>query len=194
MRVCATPSVDRSRQQGFSYLWLLFLIALMGFGLGAAMEVEALLAQRDQERALLEIGREFRAALRRYQENSPAGRPREYPATIEQLLQDDRHPGIRRYLRRLYPDPLTGKAEWGEVRVAGRIVGIHSLSSRVPIRQDGFDPDDAAFKGARRYRDWVFTWPPDLMLRAPEGGADAVLPTLGPAFSGQGDLQQRQTE
>ena len=47
----------------------------------------------------------------------------------------------------IYPDPLTGKAEWGLARAGGRIVGVHSLSDRQPHKEDGFDADDQRFRG-----------------------------------------------
>jgi hypothetical protein len=52
------------------------------------------------------------------------------------------------------------------VRVAGRIVGVHSLSSGVPIKQDGFEAEDAGLRGKQAYSEWAFTYPADLLLRA----------------------------
>lgn len=99
---------------------------------------------------------------------------RPYPATLDELLQDPRTPGITRHLRQVFVDPMTGKAEWGLVRVGGRIVGIHSLSERLPIKQAGFEDQDMAFAGKERYRDWVFTYPANLMASLPPDGANGV--------------------
>jgi hypothetical protein len=63
---------------------------------------------------------------------------------------------------------MTGRAEWGLLRVGGRIVGVHSLSEAQPIKQAGFDDDDQSFAHSERYRDWVFTHPPNLLQTSPE--------------------------
>ncbi|MCH8179504.1 MAG: type II secretion system protein [Proteobacteria bacterium] len=106
---------------------------------------------------------------------------RPYPASLDELLQDPRTPGITRHLRQVFVDPMTGKAEWGLVRVGGRIVGIHSLSQRQPIKQAGFEDQDMAFAGKERYRDWVFTYPAHLMASLPSDGGGA---NVGSGMSG----------
>jgi len=132
------------------------LVAMLGVGLAIAGESYAIAAQRDREQELLFIGAQFRAALRSYRQAQIRGGVREYPATLEDLLKDNRFPGTRRHLRRLYRDPMTGTTQWGVVRVAGRIVGVHSLSERAPLKHAGFDIDDAELEGADTYADWIF--------------------------------------
>lgn len=110
---------------------------------------------------------------------------RQYPATLDELLQDPRTPGITRHLRQVFVDPMTGKAEWGLVRVGGRIVGIHSLSERLPIKQAGFEDQDMAFAGKERYRDWVFTYPANLMASLPPDGGNGAHGVTG-AMGGNG--------
>jgi type II secretory pathway pseudopilin PulG len=132
------------------------LVAMLGAGLAIAGESYSIAAQRDKEQELLFIGAQYRAALRSYRQAQIRGGLREYPASLEDLLKDNRFPGTRRHLRRLYRDPMTGTTEWGVVRVAGRIIGVHSLSEGTPLKQAGFDIDDAEFEGAETYADWVF--------------------------------------
>jgi hypothetical protein len=144
-------------EAGFAYLWTLMLVALLGVGLTVGAQIYATAAQRDKERELLAIGRQFRAALASYHDTQPgAGGQRAYPATLDDLLRDGRVPGMRRHLRKVFVDPMTGRPEWGLVRADGRIVGVHSLSDARPIKQDGFDADDAAFKGKHKYSEWMF--------------------------------------
>lgn len=152
------------RQAGFSYLWVLLLVAFLGMGLTLAVEIETTAAQRDREKELLAIGRQFRTALARYYDIQMPGGKHLYPATLEALLQDNRIPGVRRHLRKIFVDPMTGKAEWGLVQVGGRIVGVHSLSDKMPIKQDGFEVEDSNFKGKEKYSDWKFTYPANLLL------------------------------
>jgi hypothetical protein len=166
------------RARGFAYIWTLLLVAVMGVGLVVASELHATAARRDKERELLFIGHEFRNALGRYYDSTPAdGRPR-YPLTLQELLRDPRFANARRHLRRVYADPVTGKAQWGLLRQEGRIVGIHSLSPIPPIKQDNFLDEDASLRRKQRYADWHFTYPHDLVLAPPDaaGGAPGLKP------------------
>lgn len=159
----------RSPQHGFSYLWVLLLVAFMGLGLTVGVEIDSTAVQRDREKELLSIGRQFRTALGRYHETQMVAGRRDYPNTLDDLLKDNRVPGIRRHLRKIFVDPMTGKAEWGLVKVGGRIVGVHSLSGRVPVKQDGFEAEEMSFRGKRKYAEWVFAYPSDLMLQIDAG-------------------------
>jgi hypothetical protein len=154
------------RQAGFAYLWILLMVAFMGLRLTLAVEVTATATQRERERQLLSIGRQFRTALGRYYDVQMTGGRHEYPATLEDLLQDHRVPGVRRHLRKVFVDPMTGESKWGLVIVGGRIVGIHSLSEKQPIKQDGFEADEISFVGRHRFNEWVFAYPADLLLRS----------------------------
>lgn len=155
---------------GFAILWILLVVALLGLGLTAAVRVEATDVQRDRERALLSIGRQFRNAIASYYESQVAGRSREYPASLDDLLKDGRVPGVRRHLRQVFIDPMTGKAEWDLVIVGGRIAGVRSMSNAVPIKQAGFEAEDMGFAGKQKVSEWAFTYPSDLLTR-PDAGA-----------------------
>jgi hypothetical protein len=78
------------------------------------------------------------------------------PASLADLLEDDRYPVPVRHLRRLYSDPITGSAEWGALRVGERIAGVYSLSDKEPVKQAGFGSDNEQFNGKTAYREWVF--------------------------------------
>jgi type II secretory pathway pseudopilin PulG len=146
----------RRAPRGFTYLGLLLLIAIGGTALLAAGLLWSLEAQRERETELLFVGNEFREAIRRYHEANARSRD-PYPKELEALLRDPQRPDTRRYLRRIYPDPVTGKARWGLVRTrSGGIMGVHSLSERRPVKQAGFEAANASFAGARRHADWRF--------------------------------------
>jgi hypothetical protein len=164
----------RRNEAGFSFLWTLLLVAFLALGVTVGVEVDSTLAQRERERELLSIGRQFRTAIGRYYETTLTAGRREFPATLDDLLQDNRAPGIKRHLRKVFVDPMTGKPEWGLVRVGGRIVGVHSLSNKVPIKQDGFDLEDMSFRGKPEVSGWVFAY----SGKSQEAGASA--PSTGP--------------
>lgn len=155
-----TGSPSGRRQAGFAYVLLLLAVALISIAATAAVGLGATMARRDAERELLAIGAEFQQALRSYAGVPVGAVPPtmgQGPRALEDLLKDPRVPGIRRHLRQLYADPLTGKREWGLVMDAqGRIAGVHSLAEGKPIRQAGFEPQLAALENAESYRQWVF--------------------------------------
>lgn len=167
---CERPGRRRA-QEGFTYLWMLLLVAFMGVGLTVAVEIDATAAQREREQHLLTIGRQFQTAIARYHESRLSGGKKEYPATLDDLLRDPRAPGITRHLRKVFVDPMTGKAEWGLVQLGGRIVGVHSLSIEMPIKQDGFAAEHTGLRGKQRYSEWLFVYPPDLLLHPDAPGA-----------------------
>jgi len=141
-------------------MWVLFSVASMGVLLAIALDIDSTATRRDKEMELLAIGRQFREGLRLYQEASqPSNGVAAYPERLQDLLEDTRSGSVKRHLRKLFVDPMTGKAEWGLVMVGGRIVGIHSLSKERPIKQDGFFPENETFRTATRYSDWIFTYP-----------------------------------
>ena len=148
-----------NRQQGFTYLTALFIIAILTGGLALAGEVWDTSAKREKEAELLFIGNQYRKAITLYYDSTP-GPVKRYPRTLEDLIKDPRQPSTQRHLRRLYPDPLGGK-EWGLVKAPdGGILGVHSLSEDKPLKEARFKVRDAAFEGAQKYADWKFVYSP----------------------------------
>ena len=144
------------RERGFTYIALLIAVAIMGVWLAASANFLHLRLQRDKEQELLYIGHQFRQALERYA-SSGAGNASRLPLRLEDLLLDERFLEKRRHLRRIYLDPMTGKAEWGLVRLAdGQIIGVHSLSPNEPVKKAGFDLPDIDFSARSSYSQWVF--------------------------------------
>lgn len=146
----------RKRHQGFSYLAVMILIGIIGMAAASSVQVGALLQRRMAEDELLFIGDQFKRALLSYAAATPLGSSR-YPRSIHDLLRDPRFPGVRRHLRKIYVDPMTGQADWGVVgSMDGGIAGIHSFSEGVPIKQRGFGLEEERLANRHRYRDWVF--------------------------------------
>ena len=113
--------------------------------------------RRVAEEELLAVGSEFRLALISYSNATPVGQP-VAPQSLQDLLKDPRYPNIRRHLRKLYFDPLTGKQQWGTVMsIDGKgIIGIYSLSTATPIKIGNFEMEFQNFEGKTSYADWVF--------------------------------------
>ena len=146
--------------RGFTYLGVMLLVTLMGIALAATGQVWHTLQQREREQELLFVGHQFRLALKRYADHTPA-KSRRSPLRLEELLLDPRHPGIRRHLRTIYADPVTGKAEWGLITgPGGEIYGVHSLSDGEPLKKHRFELADDNFEDSMKYSDWVFMHAP----------------------------------
>lgn len=143
----------KPRDHGYAYLYLLFAIALLAIAATGVASLDLLARRQAEERELLRIGHEFRAALFSYRQAQPS---RQFPLALEDLLEDHRGGGLRRHLRRLYVDPLTRTNEWGVIRQGGQIIGVHSLSARSPMKMANFDPEDAGFENASNYAEWTF--------------------------------------
>lgn len=152
-RVSVRPSIATG---GFAYAAL--LIVLAGMALGALQVTESIRVarQREAEHQLLFVGRQYRVAIARYTARD-AGPLRGPPRTLGDLLSDTRLPVPTHDLRRLYPDPMTGRVDWDLVRDArGGIVGVRSRSRKVPLQTARFAAEEAGFAKARTYADWVF--------------------------------------
>lgn len=148
---------SRAPQRGFTYLGVMFLVFFIGIGLSKAGTAWRTEVQREKERELLFVGEQFRQAIASYYENAPAG-AKQYPPSLEALLHDPRFPQARRHLRRIYPDPVTGSAEWGLVKEKGRIVGVYSKSETRPLRKVFADENRQGFADAETYAGWVFAY------------------------------------
>ncbi|MYM67698.1 type II secretion system protein [Pseudoduganella sp. FT55W] len=149
-------------QSGFSYVIVMFLVAVLSLVSVRALESTLTREKRDKEAQLLEIGMAYLKAIEQYYNEAP-GSAQSYPAELDALLYDDRLTRPQRPLRKLFRDPISGSAEWGVVRnAAGAVIGVHSLSAGKPFKQQGFPAELQSFAGAQRYSDWKFIYQPPL--------------------------------
>ena len=152
-------------QHGYTFLALLLAVAVIGLGLAGAGELWSRAAQRERERELLFVGNQIRAAIGQYYFRTP-GTVKRYPRRLEDLLQDNRYPNVVRHLRRVYNDPMTGRAGWGLVEApGGGIMGVYSLSSVATLKRAGFTPENKSFEGAAQVADWRFIFNPEAALQ-----------------------------
>lgn len=182
-------------EKGFTYLWVIFIVAMTGITLAAAGQVWRTEAQREKEKELMFVGNQFRHAIGSYYESSPGMRKR-YPDSLEKLLSDDRFPTVKRHLRKVFLDPMTGGSEWGLIREPGAgIVGVHSLSTRAPLKRANFPERYATFDEAENYRDWKFIYlPGDLAPVLPQPQEQPERQRQPPTDSKQQTQVQPETE
>lgn len=152
----------RRGQEGFTYIGLLIVLAIIGVAAAGTLQMGSVLQRHAAEEELLAVGLEFREALKAYAHATPGGAPAA-PHSLQDLLRDPRYPNPHRYLRRIPADPLTGQVKWGLVLGPDgqSIIGIHSLSKARPIKIARFPPVFRDFEAKSSYTDWVFLRPLD---------------------------------
>jgi type II secretory pathway pseudopilin PulG len=154
--VVAVPRAGR--EQGFTYLGLIILVTIIGLVGAATIKVDALLRRAAAEEELLETGAAFSEALRSYASVTPRGQPTQ-PPTLNDLLKDRRFPEVRRHLRKVFVDPMTGKAQWGIVYAGDHtgVLAVYSLSDARPLKIANFDARFQGFENKDHISDWKFT-------------------------------------
>lgn len=163
-------------ERGAALLTVLFLVVLLGLAAGMAGQSLGALLQREREAELLWRGQQYRQAIASYY-NVGGGAPHLYPARLEDLLRDPRFPGVVRHLRRLYPDPMTGK-DWELVRdPAERIIGVRSASALKPFRQADFPDGLEDLEGKNAYREWEFVFTPSAQTGRQQPASRSQQPT-----------------
>jgi type II secretory pathway pseudopilin PulG len=147
----------RRHEAGFTYVAILLAVAMFGAILAAVSTVWYTAQKREKERELLFVGDQFRKALRSYAAGG-AGVAGVVPQSLDDLLRDPRAPGVKRHLRKIFVDPMTGTTDWGLMKTPdGKgIVGVYSQSEDAPLKTANFGDDDKSFEGKTKYSDWKF--------------------------------------
>ncbi len=134
------------KQNGFTYLMLLWWVAISGVVLMAISHSWVLEARREREAELIFRGEQIRAALLAYAKVPVADGLSPWPSSLQDLLEDQRSGKIVRHLRQVWPDPITHQP-WGLLKDRDGIHGVYSRSEQAPIH-----PPD----GVEHYRQWLF--------------------------------------
>ncbi len=141
-------------QRGYSYLAVLFLVALTAAGLAALGQAWRTAAQREKERELLFRGGEIARAIASYQRATPQP-PAQSPQSLDDLLLDRRSAQPRHHLRKAYVDPFTQAADWELVMdpaQPGRFHAVRSRSDQLLLLAHGPDVEPV-----RRAQDLLFS-------------------------------------
>jgi type II secretory pathway pseudopilin PulG len=133
---------------------VLFLVALTAAGLARLGQAWSTAAEREREADLAWRGADLARAIASY---AAAGGPAagRYPTRLEDLLEDRRGTNPKRHLRRVWPDPFTGEADWVLVphpMQPGAFQALHSRSDHRLLRET--TPSGSPVKQAS---DWVFS-------------------------------------
>ena len=156
---------------GFTFIAALMLVILMGILLGAVGQSWQMVMKREKEAELLFRGNQILDAINGWRTPRPiAGQPNPPPLKdLKDLLEDPNSLQKKRYLRRLYKDPITNK-DFDIIRgdpTVG-IIGVASSSTEKPLKIDFQNMSGAykTFNKKEKYSDWKFV-PLDLQSRIP---------------------------
>ncbi|WP_229413736.1 type II secretion system protein [Massilia violaceinigra] len=181
-----------TRAGGFTYLGLIILVTVIGLVGAASLKVGSLMQRAAAEEELLDIGAAFSDALRSYAAATPQGQPQQ-PPSLQELLKDPRFPNPRRHLRKIFVDPITGKAEWGIMYISDKqgVLGVYSLSDAPPLKIGNFDARFLNMENKSKLSDWKFTLSSQTLLQpleppaAPgQNQAPPLFPPAAPAPEG----------
>lgn len=131
--------VGAGDESGYVLFGVVILIIILGIGMTAAVPLWKSVVQRENEQELIWRGYQYMDAIQRYQTKFPGA----YPPNLDVLVE-------QKFLRKLYPDPMTEDGEWRvlrqmspELQMAGqqqaaRQAGITDLNrSRSQMRTPG---------------------------------------------------------
>ncbi len=170
----------RTGERGFTYLWLLFLLAAGGAALAAAGQRWSGVMLSERERELIFRGEQIAAAIAAYRAVEIAGAAR-WPASWEELIEDRRGPLLRRHLRRAYADPFTGETDWEPILGEdGHWRGVRSRSP-APARLVREATGNGVTTQLRRVSDHRF------VANDPAASAQAVIPANADGTTGSDD-------
>lgn len=144
----------KQHQHGSVFMGMLVTVAVVAVMLMEVGTLWSSVLQRERELELLARGSEIREAIGLYYREGNT-----FPKSLEDLVLDRRQPTVKRYLRRVYADPLTGTAEWGVVEGPGKtIMGVFSKAKGTPFKQGNFSVMNQSFTGQGSYQGWVFLY------------------------------------
>lgn len=140
---CGAHDMSR-RESGFVYLWALFSVVLAGVVMAGVGQVWQAKAQREKEAELLYVGEQFRKAIMSYYNTGT----KQFPETLEELIEDKRAAATKRHLRKIYMDPITNTAEWGIIEEPPP--GGNTVSGNSPAASQNTTPGNNAVAGSNQ--------------------------------------------
>ena len=127
-----TRPVARHGERGFALLIVFLLAAAIGLMLYQQMPRVAFESERDKEQLLIDRGEQYKRAIYLYMQVN-----KRYPARMEDLENTN----DKRFLRRRYIDPYTGKNEWRLIHTNG-VALTDSLVQKPPAAPDPNNPNN----------------------------------------------------
>lgn len=151
------------KRDGYTLLIVVFAVTVLTIGLLVAIPVWETQLQREKEEELIFRGLQYVEAIRIFQEKNP-GR---FPQSLDELL-DEEDDDAPKYIRKLFPDPMTENGEWNVILQAEQTGGAAGGNLRIgrgqqPGRQP--PPQSAGGQGSQS---------PSKVLVAPQSAVESM--------------------
>jgi hypothetical protein len=164
--------VAKSGERGFALLIVFLLAAAIALMLYQQMPRVAFESERDKEELLIDRGEQYKRAIYLYLQTN-----KRYPARIEDLENTN----DKRFLRKRYIDPFTGKNEWRLVHTNGMFL-TDSLVQKPPAAPTDDKNNPSASNSASNTPTGAngatgSTGPPDVNAAVFQRPSDRTLPT-----------------
>jgi len=117
----------RPKEGGFALLLVFMFAAAVAFAIYQELPRAAFESARDKEQLLMDRGHQYERAIQVYYTEN-----KRYPAELKDLEEGNQ----KRYLRRRYKDPMTGKDEWRIIHTNGSFL-TDSLVQKPPTQNAG---------------------------------------------------------
>jgi len=117
----------RRKESGYALLLVFLMAAAIAIALYKELPRVAFEAQRQKEQLLIERGEQYRRAIQVFWATN-----KRYPAKIEDLENFNN----RRFLRKRFVDPMTGKDEWRLIHINNGVLTDSKLSKKKPGDKD----------------------------------------------------------
>lgn len=151
-----------STNWGFTYIAVMMLVVVIGIALSMTGRYLSTVARREKEEELLFRGDQIRKGIELYYKWTAQkyGGQGLYPENLEELLKYKYSMTTKRSLRKIYKDPITGKADWVIFTdpASKRMMGVRSASNDEPLKVSNFPFIYSDFEGKAKYSDWVFVY------------------------------------
>ncbi|SLM28665.1 conserved exported hypothetical protein [Desulfamplus magnetovallimortis] len=146
---------------GFTYPAVLAMVVIIGIASTSAQKSWTTIVKREKEKELLFRGDQFCKAIESYYRASEDKKKGNYPPSFDDLLKDSRFPAVKRHLRKVYIDPMTGSNDWGMIYTPDRrIKGVFSKGQGEPLKKNGFSVRYSHFNDKVQYSEWKFVYTP----------------------------------
>lgn len=134
-------------------------MVIVGIALVGAGQYWSTISKREKEAELLFRGDQIARAIEAYYKSSTGAQSVSYPRSLEDLLKDTRFPGVRRYLRKVYSNPMSEDGSWKFIYGPGQgVKGVFADSEKKPLKTGNFPENYKDFEKAKTYADWKFVY------------------------------------
>ena len=131
------PPASRRGERGFALLVVMLMASAIAFSLYIQIPRFAFETMREREQLLQDRGNQYKRAIQVYY-----GVNKRYPARLEDLEKSN----DKRFLRRRYKDPMTGKDEWRLIHTNGSAL-TDSLVQKPPAQNANGTPGAGILPG-----------------------------------------------